>query len=176
MPRATLFAAIVVAIDALALPSNDRVPVTSPVSSMVRAVVRAAAVPVVLALIVAGRLRVTAPAEAETVTSSAVPSRLVTPPPPPLTTVVAMEALALPSKDTLPVTSPVKAMVRAVVRAAAVPVVLALIVAGRLMVTAPADAETVTSSAVPNRLVTPGSTETKLKEFVESLYETVIFV
>ena len=46
---------------------------------MVRGVVRAAAVPVVLALIVAGRLRVTAPADAETVTSSAVPARLVTP-------------------------------------------------------------------------------------------------
>ena len=79
VPRATLSAAMVVAIDALALPSKDMVPVTSPVSSMVRAVVREAAVPVVLALIVAGRLRVTAPAEAETVTSSAVPVRLVTP-------------------------------------------------------------------------------------------------
>ena len=47
---------------------------------MVRVVVRAAAVPVVLALMVAGRLRVTAPTEAETVISSAVPARLVTPP------------------------------------------------------------------------------------------------
>ena len=90
--------------------------------------------------------------------------------------VVAIDALELPSKETVPVTSPVSSMVRGVVRAAAVPVVLALIVAGRLRVTAPADAETVTSSAVPARLVTPGSTETKLKEFVESLYETVIFV
>ena len=90
--------------------------------------------------------------------------------------VATIDALALPSKDTLPVTSPVSAMVRGVVRAAAVPVVLALIVVGRLRVTAPAEAETVTSSAVPSRLVTPGSTEIKLKEFVESLYETVIFV
>ena len=90
--------------------------------------------------------------------------------------VATIDALALPSKDTLPVTSPVSSMVRGVVRAAAVPVVLALIVAGRLSVTAPAEAETVISSAVPSRLVTPGSTEIKLKEFVESLYETVIFV
>ena len=70
---------MVATIDALALPSKDTLPVTSPVSAMVRGVVRAAAVPVVLALIVVGRLRVTAPAEAETVTSSAVPARLVTP-------------------------------------------------------------------------------------------------
>ena len=70
---------MVATIDALALPSKDTLPVTSPVSAMVRGVVRAAAVPVVLALMVAGRLRVTDPAEAETVTSSAVPARLVTP-------------------------------------------------------------------------------------------------
>ena len=107
-----------------------------------------------LIVTLSGNPIVTPPAEADTVTSSAVPSRLVTPPPIPAT-VVTMEALELPSKDTLPVTSPVNVMVRGVVRAAAVPVVLALIVAGRLRVTAPAEAETVTSSEVPDRLVTP---------------------
>lgn len=72
--------------------------------------------------------------------------------------VVEIPALADPSKLAVPVTSPVSAIALAVVSFVDVPefpVVSALIVAGRLIVIAPADEETSTSFAVPTKDVTP---------------------
>ena len=58
-------------------------------------------------------------------------------------------AFAPPLNDALPVTSPVNSIVRDVVKVAAAPVVFAFIVSGSHIVTAPDDAETSTSFAVP---------------------------
>lgn len=63
--------------------------------------------------------------------------------------------LALPSKLADPLTSPDRAIALEFVNVAADPVVLALMVVGRLIVTAPLDALTSTSFAVPVKDVTP---------------------
>ena len=82
MPNATEFAATVALIVISVEPLNDALPLKSPPKLIVRAVAKVVAVlafPVVSALIVEGKLSVTAPADADTSTSFAVPRTLVTP-------------------------------------------------------------------------------------------------
>jgi hypothetical protein len=65
--------------DASAPPLNEALPVTSPVNAIALEVVRVAAEPVVLALMVEGRDTVMAPEDAETSTSFVVPAKDSTP-------------------------------------------------------------------------------------------------